>query len=88
MQTQPVDPRDAEIEIDSPTYRVYFWERQVTQEGETPGFKSFEHEITDARDVHEVLRWAEANAGGGTFTAYVLVGETLVRLSGQDPTAA
>lgn len=68
MQVLPVDPRGTHIEIDSPTYRVYFWEQQVTQEGATPGFKSFEHEVTDARDVHEVLRWAEANAGDRTFT--------------------
>lgn len=86
MQVRSIDPRGTAGEMESPTYRVYFWEPQATEKGATTGFKSVEHEISGARDVNEMLRWAEANAGGRSFTAYVVVGETLVRLSGQDPT--
>jgi hypothetical protein len=88
MQVRPIDPRDTDIEVDSPTYRVCFWERQETNESSTPGFTSFEYEIADTLDVHEMLHWAEANAGDRAFTTYVVVDKTLVRLSGQDPTAA
>ena len=86
MQIQPIDARDTEIAIDSPTYRVFFWERHGIHESATSGFTSSEYEINDARDVHEMLRWAEVNAGNRTFTAYVVVNKALVRLSGQDPT--
>jgi hypothetical protein len=87
MHARPIDPRDTEIELTSPTYRVFFWER-LTTHGETPpAYASYEFEIDDAQDVHEVLHWAEANRGDRTFTAYVVVDKTLVRLSGQDPTA-
>ncbi|HVF52362.1 MAG TPA: hypothetical protein VNC78_02020 [Actinomycetota bacterium] len=85
MEVRPVDPRDTEIEVDSPIYRVFFWERQSDQP--YSGFKSDEYEIAEARDVHEMTQWAEANAGDRTFTVYVVVDKTLVRLSGRDPTA-
>ena len=88
VDVQQIDPRDTDTEITSPTYRVTFWERRTTQATETPAFSADEYEIADAQDVHELLRWADANAGDRTYTAYVVVNKTLVRLSGQDPTAA
>ena len=81
MRARPIDPRDTETEVTSPTYRVFFWEPQVEQ-----GLMSHEYEITDALDVQEVLEWATTNAGDRTFTAYVVIDETLVRLVGRDPT--
>ena len=86
MHARPIDPRDTEIEVTSPTYRVFFWERHATDGNVTPGFTSHEYEIADAQDVNDVLRWAEANQSGRTFTAYVVLDKTLVRLSGSDPT--
>lgn len=86
MQLRLIDPRDTEIEVTSPTYRVFLWKRQSNHPD--AGFESQEYEITDAHDVHEVLDWARANAREGrTFTVYVVVDRTLVQLSGQDPTA-
>ena len=85
MEVRPVDPRDTEMQIDSPIFRVFFWERQSHHPDS--GFTSDEYEIAGARDVQEVMQWAEANAGDRTFTAYVVVDKTLVRLLGQDPTA-
>lgn len=89
MRPRRIDPRDTEIEVTTPTYRVFFWEPETDHGSTESGFRSDEYEITDARDVHEVLEWAVANAGDHrTFTAYVVVDKTLVRLSGRDPTAA
>lgn len=84
MEVRPVDPRDTDSEIESPVYRVYFWES--LGEGPNAAFKSDEYEITGAADVYQVLRWAEANANG-TFTAHLVMDKTLIRLSGEDPTA-
>lgn len=87
MEERPVDPRDTEIEISSPTYRVFFW-RHESDDGDPLAFRCEEHELIDARDVGEVLEWAEANKGRAeSFTAYVVVNRTLIRLSGRDPTA-
>jgi hypothetical protein len=87
MQAQPIDPRDTDVEITAPTYRVSFWKRQGDQLD--AGFACKEYEVTDARDVDEVLEWARPNAGDGrTFNAYVMVEQTLLQVSGQDPTVA
>ncbi|MGH2808254.1 MAG: hypothetical protein ACRDKT_13375 [Actinomycetota bacterium] len=84
MRTRPIDPRDTEIQIDFPTYRVYFWERQNPHPDS--GYISYEYEIDEVADVHEVVRWAEANSGVRTFTLYIVVDKTLIRLAGDDPT--
>ena len=85
MDVRQVDPRDTTIEVATPTYRVYFWEPVG---GESSGFRCYEYEISDAKDVHEVLRWANGEAGTRTFTVHVVIDDTLVRLSGNDPTTA
>jgi hypothetical protein len=79
MDAQPVSPQDTEWEIDHPAYRVYFHDAHHT---------SYEYRLTGA-DVDEVLAWAEANAAGRTYVAYVEVSASkgLVRLLGQDPNA-
>ncbi len=81
LETQPVDPRSATWEDYHPTYRVYFWGDAMS---------SYEYELTGALDVQEVLRWAEDNRNGRTFTAYVVVdgqqGQVgIARLCGTDP---
>jgi hypothetical protein len=77
-----VDPRDQRVEIEHPTYRVYFW-----SEG---GRRSDEYELTGAHSVAEVIEWAESQAGTRRVVIYLAVpttdGMVLGRLhgSGQD----
>ena len=84
MEARPIDPRDTKWEVDSPLYRVYFWERQ--KDG---GYWSDEFGLDGVSGVEEVLRWAEEGAQGRTFVVYAaltLGGEPgLVRLAGVDP---
>jgi hypothetical protein len=55
-------------------YRVYFWSAQRTV--------SEEFELTDADDVHEVLRWIAANADGREVEAMVVVDSCAAYLIG------
>ena len=64
MNVRGVDPRDIESEAKA-VYRVYFWSAGRTV--------SDEFELTDAADVHEVLRWIDANADGREVEALVVV---------------
>jgi hypothetical protein len=84
VQVRGVDPRDTQWEVSSPSYRVYFWERQ-----ESGGYWSDEFELDGAIGVEEVLPWAEERAEGRTFVVYAALtvgGEPgLVRLAGVDP---
>ena len=55
------------------------------------GYVSTEYRLADARDVFEVIEWANATkTDGQTFTLYVEhrddVGPGLILLAGQDPT--
>ncbi len=79
MKASTVDPRDPDWETSDPRYRVYFHDSHRA---------SFEYEVADARDVREVLAWAEANRGERTFVVYACAdhdGIGLVRLQGHDP---
>jgi len=81
MKASAVDPRDQTWEVDRPRYRVYFHDANGASD---------EHEITGA-DVGEVIAWAEAHRGAGTYVLYVCVasnGLGLVRLAGADPNAS
>jgi len=64
MNVRAVDPRDIESETKA-VYRVYFWSAGRTV--------SDEFELTDAADVHEVLRWIDANVDGREIEALVVV---------------
>jgi hypothetical protein len=64
MNVRRVDPRDIERESNA-VYRVYFWSAGRTV--------SDEFELTGAVDVHEVLRWIDANADGREVEALVVV---------------
>lgn len=84
MDVQPVDPRSDPRWESPPThdYRVVFWRRG----------RAYENNISEADDVHQVIKWAdaEAEAGGGTYTLFARIdrGEDrgLVWLAGVDPT--
>lgn len=95
MIIEGVDPRDIEWEVEQPVYRVYFWHQPPAPPGvsqEHMGYHCDEHRLTGARDVHEVLRWANDTARPEqSFTLYVehdnLDHERgLIHLAGIDPT--
>ena len=87
MEARPVDPRDVEIEVDDPAYRVVFWKPgPPAPDGGAPGMYSDSYDVTEA-DVEEVLAWARARCTPGqTFTLHAKAGTTAVRLFGVDPT--
>lgn len=64
MNVRGIDPRDIERE-ENAVYRVYFWSAGRTM--------SDEYQLTEAADVREVLRWADANAGGREVEVLVVV---------------
>jgi hypothetical protein len=73
MDTGPVDPRVIESEHPA-IYHVYFW-------GDGRQW-SDEYQLTAASDVHEVLRWAEANADGREIEVLVVIGTEATYLVG------
>ncbi|MET9296269.1 hypothetical protein [Streptomyces sp. NPDC003077] len=79
MEKRRVDPRDISWEQETPTFRVYFWDRNAVT--------SHEYEVTGST-VEEVLAWAHGRADeeDWTFTLYVKVsdsdGDGLVRIAG------
>jgi len=88
MQVRSVDPRDISVEIDSPSYRVYFWKRQAQDDQSTStGYECDEYEISDA-DVEEVLSWAKSKGEGHSHVCVYAVfadsdGPGLIRLAGE-----
>jgi hypothetical protein len=96
MDVRPVDPRDTRWEIDSPSYRVYFWTRPPAPPDVPEDlviYHSTEFELSGAADVSEVRAWAEANAPpGSTHTVNVVLERDqergVVRLAGVDPTGS
>lgn len=98
MNIAPVDPRDADVEAPAPTYWVIFWQKGRQPEG-LPGdvavaFTSDEFRITDARDVHEVITWADSDPRGRQYSLYCellrpdsLGNAVIARLAGEDPNA-
>ena len=63
MNELPVDPRDIEIEWDAQAYRVYFWSAD--------GGRCDEHELSDVRDVREVLTWADTHAADRVSEVFI-----------------
>ena len=77
MEAHPVDPRDTEVEIERPTYRVYFT-RALDDAGAT---EADEWEVRDAESVHDVLTWAHEKAGSEWgFTIYIVFEGALLRI--------
>jgi hypothetical protein len=94
MEAAQVDPRDISWEVGAPTYRVYFWSRVDVSPGVAAGCAGWvadEWRLTRARDVHEVLTWAEQRRGGRSYTLYAEFGGEdgmgMVNLAGIDPTS-
>ena len=73
MDARPVDPRFIESEPPA-VYHVYFWSDRRR--------RSDEYELTGASDVHEVLRWADANAGGREIEILAVIGSRATYLVG------
>ncbi|RJK95912.1 hypothetical protein D5H78_09940 [Vallicoccus soli] len=96
MHAAPVDPRDTCWEVDSPAFRVYFWQQPtpVSQASapELAGWSLEEWRLTGPRDVNEVIAWAELHRGDRSYTLHVEVDEQgglgLVTLAGTDPTSS
>jgi hypothetical protein len=90
--TRLVDERDTDREIASPVYRVCFWEQANVPQDVAPehaGYRSTEHEPTNALNIHEVLAWAHDNAGPNrTFVLCAVVDRCRIHLAGIDPTRA
>ena len=96
IEAREVDPRDARWETRPSAYRVYFWDFAkpgvFVGEGQRM-MASHEFELSGARDVNEVLRWARAHAEDRSFTVYAVLdnvpsrpGPGLVHIYGTDPT--
>ncbi|MDX6533085.1 MAG: hypothetical protein QOF68_829 [Gaiellales bacterium] len=64
MNVRHVDPRDIEVETPVPIYRVYLWNEERT--------RSDEYELTEARNVREVIDWAEGRADGRRYDLMVV----------------
>lgn len=87
VHARQVDPRDVNVEVDGPTFRVYFWRS-------APTLACREFEVTGG-DVDDVIGWANRNVGPNeTYELGVLmrVAKTqagdvvLTRIKGTNPT--
>ncbi|WP_159612864.1 hypothetical protein [Glutamicibacter sp. JC586] len=84
MIASNVDPRYADEQDLSPTYRVDFWSADGASE---------EWRLVDVKDVHEVFEWVSSNSRGREASVCVeysnLIGgqgnTALLRLSGPAP---
>lgn len=61
MDTNLVDPRNVDGEVEKPVYRAYFSESDSIER---------EIRITEARDVFEVVEWAKQDARSTPFKVY------------------
>jgi hypothetical protein len=87
-ETVHAEPNDS---IDRPSYRVNFW----SPSGSTWGLDAWV--LVEARDINEVLQWAEKQAEGRRFEVFVEMDEEplksfhsprtsgLIRLYGSNP---
>lgn len=62
LRSEQVDPRDVQVEVEGPIYRVYFTDG---------GGASDEYRLAGATDVREVLDWGAENAAGRSFQLFV-----------------
>src|SRR6478672_12569939 len=80
MKAGAVDERTGNWEVEFPAYRVYFF----SADGATDTYR-----VVEARDVHQVFRWADTQARGRRYVVYVEVedarGIGLRQLTGDDP---
>ena len=90
IETVHAEPRDS---VDSPSYRVNFWQRP------SPGFawNLDAYVLTEAEDIAEVLGWVDEHARGRRFELFAELDDepdrsfesprttALVRLLGSNP---
>ena len=95
MNARSVAPRTSGGRYEPDGYRVDFWRPLTKPIPEEPDlgvtYEADEWEVDGARDVNEVLLWAESQATGRTFTVYAIHRDPerrrlLLRLYGTDPT--
>jgi hypothetical protein len=58
LRAEPIDPRDAQVVLDAPAYRVYIWRRPDGPSSDQ-GLSCQEWRLSDVTDVREVLHWAQ-----------------------------
>jgi hypothetical protein len=92
IETVHAEPRDS---IDSPTYRVNFWQRSSREHA----WNLDAYALTDVEDITEVLEWVDEHAAGRRFEVFVEMDEEparsfqsprkagLIRLLGSNPNA-
>ena len=93
--------------LDGVDYRVVFWEQQLPPVGSSiqpdkMAWACYALDLTDARDVHEAIAWAESNLdqvldgvhpgglhGERTYVLYARVPDeaTYLQIAGDDPTS-
>jgi len=88
MDIRSIDPRSANLIIDTPIYRVEFW-HHLPSHGAAQAMRSETFEVSGA-DVTDVLAWAsgKSEAEESEFVLYVSIASradvTLFRLAGSD----
>ena len=92
IETVHSESREA---VDSPAYRVNFWERASPEQG----WNLDAFALTDVENVTEVLRWVDEHARGRRFEIFVEMEEEpeasfhtprttgLIRVAGSNPNA-
>jgi hypothetical protein len=92
IETVHAEPRDS---IDSPTYRVNFWQRSSPERA----WNLDAYALTGVEDITEVLQWVDEHGAGRRFEVFVEMDEEparsfqsprkagLVRLLGSNPNA-
>lgn len=87
MFASEIDPEHSLLEQDEAVYQVHFWSRPG---GEDSMWSRHEWRLEGAKDLPEVLAWADREAAGRRFTRYVeaLIDDelSLLCLQGDDPT--
>lgn len=95
FETDYAEPRDM---IETPRFRVNFWDRPLTEGGWSLDAHVLS-DVGDVGDVTEVLRWVEERAHGRRFEVFAEIDDesardfgtprktALVRLLGSNPNA-
>lgn len=87
MFASAVDPEHSLLEQDEAVYQVHFWSQAG---GEDSMWCRHEWRLEGAKDLPEVLAWADREAVGRHFTVYVeaVIDDelSLLYLQGDDPT--
>jgi len=72
IETVHAEPRDS---VDSPAYRVNFWQRSSPEQA----WNLNAYALTEVEDITEVLRWVDEHAAGRRFEVFVEMDEEPAR---------